>query len=328
MTLMTKMSMVEAINSCLKQEMERDKNIVVMGEDVGVDGGVFRVTDGLYAKFGRDRVIDTPLSESGIIGAAVGMAALGLRAVPEIQFQGFEYNAYHHIVQHAARLRNRTRGSFNVPMTIRLPYSGGIRALEHHSESLETAYIHIAGLKVVCPSSPYEAKGLLAASLVEEDTVLYFEPKRIYRAFKEEVPEDRYEIEIGKAKVLKEGKDVTLVSWGAMTFISKDAVAEAEKQGISVEHIDLRTLAPCDWDTIINSVKKTGRAVVVHEAVKTLGFGAEIAARIMENAFLNLEAPVRRVTAWDIIVPYPKLEDYYFPDKKRILKGIIETARF
>jgi len=321
-----KMNLVEAINSCLKQEMEKDQKIVVLGEDVGVDGGVFRVTDGLYAKFGRDRVSDTPLSESGIIGVAIGMAALGLRPVPEIQFQGFEYNAYHHIVQHAARLRNRTRGSFTCPMVIRLPYSGGIRALEHHSESLESVYLHIPGLKVICPSSPYEAKGLLAASLADEDTVLYFEPKRLYRAFKEEVPEERYELEIGKAHVLKEGNDVTLVSWGAMTYISKDAVAEAEKQGISIEHIDLRTLAPCDWDTIINSVKKTGRCVVVHEAVKTLGFGAEIAARIMEKAFFSLEAPVKRVTAWDIIVPYPKNEDYYFPDKKRILKGLTETA--
>lgn len=323
-----KMSMVEAINSALKQEMERDKDIVVMGEDVGVDGGVFRVTDGLYAKFGRQRVVDTPLTESGIIGTAVGMAALGLRPVPEIQFQGFEYNAYHHLVQHAARLRNRTRGSFTVPMVVRLPYSGGIRALEHHSESLESAYIHIPGLKVVCPSSPYEAKGLLASSLVDKDTVLYFEPKRLYRAFKEDVPEERYEIPLGKANVLKEGNDVTLVSWGAMTFVSKDAVAEAEKQGVSVEHIDLRTLAPCDWDSIIASVNKTGRCVVVHEAVKTLGFGAEIAARVMEKAFLSLKAPVRRVTAWDITVPYPKFEDYYFPDKKRILKGILETAQF
>ncbi len=325
---MSKMTMVEAINGCFRAEMERDKSIIVMGEDVGVDGGVFRVTDGLYAKFGRERVIDTPLSESGIIGVAIGMAALGLRAVPEIQFQGFEYNAYHQLVQHAARLRNRTRGSFSVPMVVRLPYSGGIRALEHHSESLETVYIHIPGLKVVCPSSPYEAKGLLAASLKDPDTVLYFEPKRLYRAFKEEVPDEPYEIELGKAHVLKEGSDVTLVSWGAMTYVSKDAVAEAEKQGISVEHIDLRTLSPCDWDTIIASVTKTGRCVVVHEAVKTLGFGAEIAARIMEKAFLSLEAPVRRVTAWDITVPYPKLEDYYFPDKKRILKGIVETAKF
>ncbi|MFN7990675.1 MAG: alpha-ketoacid dehydrogenase subunit beta [Candidatus Micrarchaeia archaeon] len=325
---MAKINMVEAINAALRQEMERDKDIVVMGEDVGVDGGVFRVTDGLYAKFGRERVIDTPLSESGIIGTAVGMAAMGSRPVPEIQFQGFEYNAYHHIVQHAARLRNRTRGSFTCPLVIRLPYSGGIRALEHHSESLESIYIHIPGLKVVCPSSPYEAKGLMAASLVEMDTVLYFEPKRLYRAFKEETPEERYEIEIGKAHVLKEGSDVTLVSWGAMTYVSKDAISEAEKQGVSVEHIDLRTLSPCDWDTIIASVSKTGRCVVVHEAVKTLGFGAEIAARIMEKAFLSLEAPVRRVTAWDITIPYPKLEDYYFPDKKRILKGIMETARF
>ncbi|MGV8085653.1 MAG: alpha-ketoacid dehydrogenase subunit beta [Candidatus Bilamarchaeum sp.] len=323
-----KMNMVEAINLCLNQEMTSDKNIVLLGEDVGVDGGVFRVTDGLYSKFGRERVIDTPLSESGIIGTAVGMAALGLRPVAEIQFQGFEYNAYHHIVQHAARLRNRTRGSFNCPMIVRLPYSGGIKALEHHSESLESVYIHIPGLKVVCPSSPTDAKGLMAAALKDEDTVLYFEPKRLYRAFKEEVPEERFEVEIGKANVLKEGNDITLISWGAMTYVSKDAVAEAEKNGISIEHIDLRTLSPCDWDTIYKSVKKTGRCVIVHEATKTLGFGAEITTRIMENVFLSLEAPIKRVTAWDITIPYPKYEDYYFPDKKRIINGIMETVKY
>jgi len=323
-----KMNMVEAINACLKQEMERDKSVTVLGEDVGVDGGVFRLTDGLFQKFGRKRVIDTPLSESGIIGVAVGMASFGLRAVPEIQFQGFEYNAYHQIIQHASRLRNRTRGAFTVPMVIRLPYSGGIKALEHHGESLESVYIHIPGLTVVCPSSPYDAKGLLASALSYPDPVLYFEPKRLYRAFKEEVPEERYTIDIGKANRIKEGADLTLVSWGAMTYVSKDAVAEAEKQGISVEHIDLRTLSPCDYDAILDSVRKTGRLVIVHEAVKTLGFAAEISARVCEEALLSLEAPIKRVTGWDINIPYPKLEDYYFPDSKRILKGIIETARF
>ena len=323
-----KATMVEAINACLKQEMERDTSMVILGEDVGIDGGVFRATEGIYAKFGRERVIDTPLCESGILGTAVGMAMMGLRACPEIQFQGFEYNGYHHLVQHAARLRNRTRGNITVPMTVRLPCSGGIRALEHHSESLESAYLHIPGLKVVYPSSPYDAKGLLAASLSDEDTVLFFEPKRLYRAFREEVPEERYEIELGKANVLREGNDVTLVTWGAMTYVSKEAATDAEAQGVSVEHIDLRTLSPCDWDAIIGSVQKTGRCVVVHEAVKTLGFGAEISARIMEKAFLSLEAPVRRVTGWDITIPYPKLEDYYFPDKGRILKGIMETAQF
>jgi pyruvate dehydrogenase E1 component beta subunit len=326
--MLMKTNMVDAINACLKQEMERDPKIVLLGEDVGVDGGVFRVTEGLYARFGRERVIDTPLSESGIIGVAIGMAAFGLRAAPEIQFQGFEYNAYHQIVQHAGRLRNRTRGEITVPMVIRLPYSGGIKALEHHGESLESVYIHIPGLTVVCPSSPYEAKGLLAAALSHPDPVLYFEPKRLYRAFKEEVPEERYTIEIGKANMLKQGQDVTLVSWGAMTYVSKEAVAEAEKQGVSVEHIDLRTLSPCDWDSILESVRKTGRLVIVHEAVKTLGFAAEISARVNEEALLSLEAPIKRVTAWDINIPYPKLEDYYFPDPKRILKGILETARF
>jgi len=323
-----KMNMVEAINACLRQEMERDSSIVVLGEDVGVDGGVFRVTEGLYAKFGGERVVDTPLSENGIIGTAIGMAAMGMRSVPEIQFQGFDYEGYHQIVQHAARLRNRTRGSFTVPMVIRLPASGGIRALEHHGESAESIYLHIPGLKLVYPSSPYDAKGLLASALVDDDPVIYFEPKRLYRAFKEEVPEERYEIPLGKANKLKEGDDVTLISWGAMTHISKDAVTEAEQQGISVEHVDLRSLSPCDWETVLGSVKKTGRCVVVHEAPKTLGFGAEIAARIAGKALLSLEAPVKRVTGWDINIPYPKTEDYYFPDKNRILQGIVETARF
>jgi len=323
-----KMNMVEAINRCLAEEMERDGRIVLMGEDVGMDGGVFRVTEGLQAKFGKERVIDTPLSENGIIGTAIGMAALGLRPVPEIQFQGFDYEAYHQIVQHMARLRNRTRGKVRLPMAIRLPASGGIRALEHHGESAEAIYIHMPGLKVVYPSSPYDAKGLLASCLAEEDPVLFFEPKRLYRAFKEEVPEERYEVPLGKANILHEGDDITLVSWGAMSYVAKEAVEDAGKQGISVEHLDLRTLSPCDWDAISASVKKTGRAVVVHEAFRTLGFGAEIAARIMESDFLSLEAPVKRVAGWDIQIPYPKQEDYFYPTKERILKGLIDTARF
>ncbi len=323
-----KLNMVEALNLCLKQEMERDNSVVVMGEDVGMDGGVFRVTEGLFAKFGKDRAIDSPLSENGIIGTAIGMAAMGLRPVAEIQFQGFDYEGYHQVVQHLARMRNRTRGVITLPMVLRLPYSGGIKALELHSESLESIYIHVPGLKVVCPASPYDAKGLLAAALDDPDPVIFFEPKRLYRAFKEEVPEERYTVDIGRAKTVKEGSDVTVISWGAMTYVSTEAVAEAEAQGISVEHLDLRTLSPCDWETVINSVSKTGRAVVVHEAPKTLGFGAEIAARIAEKALLSLEAPVKRVTGWDITIPYPKQEEHYFPDKRRIVKGILETIRF
>jgi pyruvate/2-oxoglutarate/acetoin dehydrogenase E1 component len=323
-----KITMVQALNKALDQEMERDKSIVLMGEDVGIDGGVFRVTEGLFKKYGRERVIDTPLSEAGIIGTAVGMAALGLRPATEMQFSGFFYNAYHHIVQHAARLRNRTRGMFTCPMVVRLPYGGGIKALEHHGESLESAFIHLPGIKVVCPSSPKDAKGLMASSLVDDDTVLFFEPKRLYRAFREEVPDERYTIPLGEANILKQGDAVTLITYGAMTYVSKEAVEEAEKQGVSVEHIDLRTLCPCDWDTIHKSVEKTGRCVIVHEAVKTLGFGAEIAARIMEKNFLNLQAPVKRITGWDINIPYPATEEYFFPDKKRILKGIMETAKF
>ncbi|MBD3210140.1 alpha-ketoacid dehydrogenase subunit beta [Candidatus Micrarchaeota archaeon] len=323
-----KMHMVQAINNCLFQEMERDESILVMGEDVGVDGGVFRVTDGLYDKFGRERVIDTPLSEAGIVGTALGMATLGLRPVAEIQFQGFVFNAYHHLVQHAARLRNRTRGKFTVPMVVRMPYSGNVNALEHHSESMESPFIHIPGLIVLCPASPYDAKGLLASALKAKDPVMFFEPKRLYRAFKEDVPEERYEIPIGKASVLREGSDLTLVSWGAMTYVSSKAVEKAEENGISVEQIDLRSLSPCDYETIHESVKKTGRCVVVHEAVKTLGFGAEISARIMEKDLLRLEAPVKRVTGWDITIPYPKTEEYFFPDEKRILEGIEETVNF
>ncbi len=322
------LTMLQAINKALEQEMERNKDIVLIGQDIGVNGGVFRATEGLYSKFGRERVIDSPLSEPGIIGSAIGMAAMGLHPAAEIQFSGFSYNAYHHLVQHASRLRNRTRGMFTCPMVVRLPYSGGIKVLEHHGESLESAFIHIPGLKIVCPSSPKEAKGLLASALADEDTVLFFEPKRLYRAFKEEVPEERYEIPIGKANVLKEGEDVTVITWGAMTYVSRAAVEDAGQQGISVEHIDLRTLSPCDWETVHASVAKTGRCVVVHEAVKTLGFAAEISARIMEKNFLNLQAPVKRVTGWDIVIPYPVLENYFYPDKKRILNAIIETVGF
>jgi pyruvate dehydrogenase E1 component beta subunit len=323
-----KMNMVEAINACLKQEMERDKSIVVLGEDVGVDGGVFRVTEGLLAKFGKERVIDTPLSENGIIGTAIGMAAMGLRPVPEIQFQGFDYEAYHQIVQHMARLRNRTRGMVTVPAVVRLPASGGIRALEHHGESTESIYLHMPGLKLVYPASPYDAKGLLAAALEDADPVIYFEPKRLYRAYKEEVPEERYTVPIGKARTIEEGDGVTLITWGAMSYVAREGVEEAKKQGVSVEHIDLRSLFPCDWNAIYASVKKTGRAVIVHEAFKTLGFGAEICARLVENDFLSLEAPVRRIAGWDVQIPYPNTEEYFYPGKERIANALVETARF
>jgi len=323
-----KMTMAQAINLALAQEMVRDPSIVLLGEDVGIDGGVFRVTEGLYERFGRSRVIDTPLSEPGIVGTAIGMSAFGLRAVAEMQFQGFVHNAYYQVCQHMSRLRNRTRGAFRAPMVLRLPYSGGIRALEHHGESSESLFIHVPGLQVVCPSTPKDAKGMMAAALASEDPVVFFEPKRIYRAFKEEVPEERYEIPLDGAATIREGSDLTLVSWGAMTFVAKDAVDEAAKQGISVEHIDLRVLSPCDYDAIIGSVRKTGRCVIVHEAPKTLGFGAEIAARLVEKAFLHLEAPIKRVTGWDIIIPYPKSEELYFPDKGRILKAIDETVHY
>lgn len=324
---MTVMNMVQAINKALDQEMERDKAVVLLGEDIGKNGGVFRVTEGLWKKYGGNRVMDTPLAESGIIGTSIGMAAYGLKPVPEIQFDGFSMPALDQLINHAARLRNRTRGRFRVPLTLRLPYSGGIRALEHHSESPETYFVHTPGLKVVVPSSPYEAKGLLASAIRDPDPVIFLEPKRVYRAIKEEVPEEEYTIPIGEAKVVQEGGDITVVTYGAMMKIVRQAV---EKLGgkYSMEVLDLRSLSPMDTDSIINSVKKTGRCVVVHEAQRTLGMATEIIARINEKALLSLEAPVARVTGFDVIYPLPKLEKYYLPDADRIIDAVERTMEF
>ena len=325
---MAKLNMVEALNLALKEEMERDPRVIVMGEDVGREGGVFRVTDGLQQKFGASRVIDTPLAESGIVGAAFGMAVNGLRPVAEVQFEGFVYPCLDQITNHIGRIRNRSRGRFTAPLVIRSPYGGGIHAPEHHSDSPEALFIHTPGIKVVIPSTPSEAKGLLSSSIREPDPVVFFEPKRIYRAIREEVPEGDHPIPLGKARMVREGKDVTIIAWGAMI---RETVAAAEQlmaEKIEAEIIDLRTLSPMDTEAIITSVKKTGRAVVVHEAPRTCGPGAEIVALITEKAFLSLQAPVERVTGFDIPVPLSKSEHYYLPNPKRIVMAAKKVMNF
>ena len=322
---MANLTLVQAINLALIQEMERDERVLILGEDVGPNGGVFRVTEGLHKRFGGKRVVDTPLAESGIIGTAIGLAMAGLRPVPEIQFEGFLGPAYDQICSHAARMRTRTRGAFTVPLTIRVPVGGGIHAPELHSDSPESIYIHTPGLKVVMPSSPYDAKGLLISAIRDPDPVIFFEPKRIYRAFREEVPEDEYTLPLGKARVVSEGDQMTVVSWGASVVQCMQAI---ERSGRSIELIDLRTLYPFDMDAVETSVRKTGRCVIVHEAPKTCGFGAEIASRIMERCFLHLEAPVQRVTGFDTIMPYYKLELDYMPDADRIARAIEEIAAY
>lgn len=324
---MPKLNLVEAINLALAQEMARDERIVLLGEDIGVNGGVFRVTDGLQKRFGPDRVVDTPLSESGIIGTSIGLAMAGMRPIPEIQFEGFMGPAYDQLVNQAARCRTRTRGAFTCPMTVRVPIGGGIHAPELHSDSPEAIYAHTPGLKVVMPSHPYDAKGLLISAIRDEDPVIFFEPKRVYRSFREEVPEEEYTIPIGQAKVLNEGKNITVVTWGAMVFQCLEALDHLPEE-VSVELIDLRTIYPIDIETIANSVRKTGRAVVVHEAPKTAGLGAEISSIIQENCFLYLEAPVQRLTGFDTVMPYYKLEQEYLPDANRIARSVQECLAF
>jgi pyruvate dehydrogenase E1 component beta subunit len=316
------MNIVEAINSAFHSEMQKDKDVVLIGEDVGNDGGVFRATQGLLGKFGEKRIIDTPLSEAGIVGTAFGMAIYGLKPVAEIQFDGFIYPAFNQIINHVARIRNRSRGKYHAQMVIRAPYSGGIHAPEHHSESMEALYIHTPGIKVVIPSTPYDAKGLLIASIRDPDPVMFLEPKKIYRAFKQEVPEESYEIPLEKAKVEVEGTDVTVISWGSMMSQCRTAVAEMQKQGKSIELVDLRSLSPIDEATIISSVKKTGKVVVVQEAPRTLGLASEIISIINDHALLSLEAPVVRITGFDTVFPLAKLEKYYLPNANRIVKGI------
>lgn len=325
---MPTMNMVSALNSALANEMEADPSVILLGEDVGKDGGVFRVSDGLFGRFGARRVVDTPLAEGLIAGMAVGMAINGLRPVAEIQFMGFSYLALNMMIAHAARMRNRSRGSLTVPMVLRMPYGAGVKALEHHSESTEALYVQVPGLKVVVPSTPREAKGLLISSIRDPDPVVFLEPTRSYRLMKEEVEEGPFTIPLGQARTVREGSDVTVVGWGAMMPLIESAVDAASKEGTSCEVIDLRTLSPMDSDAVVASVRRTGRCVIVQEAPMTCGVAAELIARINEKALLSLEAPVERVTAPDITVPLPKGEKWYYISPDRIYNAISRAASY
>ncbi|MEM1329363.1 MAG: alpha-ketoacid dehydrogenase subunit beta [Planctomycetota bacterium] len=318
---MAQMTLVQAITHTLDYEMSRDERVIVLGEDVGKNGGVFRATEGLVDRHGSHRVQNTPLDESGIMGVAVGLAVAGMRPVPEIQFEGFLGPAYDQFVNHAGRYRWRTRGAITVPLTVRVPVGGGIHAPELHSDSPEAIYSHHPGIKVVMPSTPYDAKGLLLSAIRDPDPIIFFEPKRVYRSFREEVPEGEYTVPIGEAKVVSEGEDLTVVTWGAPVFQCLEAMDQLPDD-VSVELIDLRTCWPIDIDTIAQSVEKTGRCVIVHEAPKTAGLGAEISSLIQERCFLHLEAPVQRVTGYDTIMPFYKLELEYLPEAPRIKAGI------
>jgi pyruvate dehydrogenase E1 component beta subunit len=324
---MSEMNLVQGIQSGLRDALAADERVVLMGEDIGRVGGVFRVTQGLQEEFGDDRVIDTPLSETGILGTAIGMALHGMRPVTEIQFADFIYPGFDQLVSEAAKYRYRTDGELTVPMVVRAPYGGGIRGGGYHSQSPEALFIHTPGLKVVCPSNPYDAKGLLLQAIDDEDPVLFFEPKRVYRAVKAEVPDGAYRLPLGEAKVVRQGEELTCVAWGAMLYEAFSAAEEVAKQGVDVEVIDLRSLWPLDIDTLVRSVQKTGRLLVVHEAPKTCGFGAELVALITERAFLHLEAPPRRVTGYD--TPFPQThEREYLPLAHRIAPALLETARY
>lgn len=324
---MAEMTMVQALNDALRHEMRKDDRVVLLGEDIANVGGVFRVTQGLLDEFGEERVIDTPLSENGIIGSAIGMAMYGLRPVPEIQFSDFIYPAFDQIVNEAAKYRYRSGGEYTVPMVIRTPMGGGIRGGHYHSQSPESLFIHTPGLKVVCPSNPYDAKGLLLSAIRDPDPVVFFEPKRVYRAVKMDVPNDEYLVPLSEAKVVRDGEHVTLIAWGAMLYEALAAAEEAAQKGVQAEVIDLRTLWPLDLDTLLASVKRTGRVVIVHEAPKSCGFGAEIVSLLCEKAFLHLEAPPVRVTGWDTPFPYT-LENEYLPLAHRIVPALLETAHY
>jgi len=320
---MALVNMVQAINLALRQEMERDDRVVLLGEDVGRDGGVFRITDGLLERFGNERVIDTPLSESAIIGASIGMAAYGLRPVAEIQFMGFLYAAFDQLFTHAARIRARSCSRFSAPLVVRTPYGAGIKAPELHEESSEALFCHMPGLKVVVPSGPYTAKGLLLAAIRDPDPVLFLEPTRLYRLLKEEVPEEAYTIPLGQARVVREGRGVTVIAWGSMLERVLKSVG-----GQDAEVIDLLTLNPFDAETVLASVQKTGRAVIVHEATQSCGFGAEIAATLAGEGILHLRAPVLRVTAPDVTMPLPSLEEHYLPTVEQIRQAIDDVMRY
>ena len=324
---MPTMNIIQAVNDALRIEMTREPKVVVLGEDVGKFGGVFRATSGLHDEFGPDRVIDTPLAEGGIIGTAIGMALYGMRPVPEIQFADFIFPAFDQIVNELAKFRYRSGGQYPCPVVIRTPYGGGIRGGHYHSQSPESLFCHTPGIKVVIPSNPYDAKGLLLSCLRQNDPVLFMEPKRIYRASRGEIPEGDYTIPLGQANVVREGTQITVIGYGAMMPILAEAAQAAEGQGISCEVIDLRTLVPLDIDTLITSVKKTGRAVVVHEAPRTCGYGAELIASIQERAMEYLEAPINRVTGFDTPFPY-SLEHEYMPNADRVLGAIRYTLEW
>ena len=321
------MNIIQAVNDALRLEMRRDPRVVVLGEDVGKFGGVFRATTGLFDEFGPDRVMDTPLAEAGIIGTAIGMALYGLRPVPEIQFADFIYPAYDQIVNELAKFRYRSGGQYPAPVVIRTPYGGGIRGGHYHSQSPEAYFVHTPGLKVVIPSNPYDAKGLLLSAIRGEDPIIFMEPKRVYRAAKGEVPEGEYRVEIGKAKVVREGAQLTVLCYGAMVHTCVEAAQLAEKDGFDPEIIDLRTLLPLDAETVLASVRKTGRVVIAHEAPKTCGYGAELAALIAEKALMSLEAPITRVAGFDTPFPYT-LENEYLPSPDRVALAIKQTAQF
>jgi pyruvate dehydrogenase E1 component subunit beta len=320
---MAQLNMVQAINQALAQEMARDDRVMLLGEDVGRDGGVFRVSEGLLERFGSERIIDTPLSESGIVGAAIGMAAYGLRPVAEIQFLEFIYAAFDQLATHAARLRSRSRSRFSCPMVVRTPYGGGIKAPELHEESCEALFCHLPGIKVVVPSGPYNAKGLLLSAIRDPDPVLFLEPTRLYRLLREEVPEEEYLLPLGQGRVVRKGSDVTLVAWGSMLELALQV-----QTPYSIEVIDPLTLAPFDWQLLLASVEKTGRLVIVHEAPKTGGFGAEIAATVAEEGIMHLRAPILRVAAPDVVMPLPKLEPYYLPTTAQIDRAITEVMEY
>ena len=319
---MAKMTMVQALNLALRQEMEKDDGVIVLGEDVGVDGGVFRATDGLFTQFGEERVLDTPLAESAIAGMSIGMAAYGLKPVCEIQFSGFSYQTFHQIENHAARLRWRSQGRYHVPMVLRTPYGGGVRALEHHSESRETYWAHTPGLKMVIPSGPRNARALLVSAIRDPDPVIFYESKALYRAFREEVPDEEETMPIGKSTIVREGKDLTMISYGAMMRPTLEAASVLkEKEGVEAEVIDILTVSPLDDEFFVQSVLKTGRAMVIHEAPRSFGPGAEIITRLMEKAFYYLEVPIERVTGFDVITPLFSRENAYIPNANRILRG-------
>lgn len=322
------MNMVQAITDAHDIKLAEDPDVLTFGEDVGVEGGVFRVTSGLQKKYGEERVFDSPLAESGIVGAAVGMCAVGLRPIVEMQFSGFVYPAFNQIISHVARMRNRSRAKYGTQMVIRMPYGGNIKALEHHSESMEALFAHIPGLKVVIPSTPYDAKGLMISSIESDDPVIFMEPKRIYRAIKQEVPEEKYTIPLGKAKVLNEGSDITVVSYGAMVREVQRAMIKAKKANISVELIDLRSIYPLDRETIAQSIKKTGRLLVVNEEPASFGVAAELIAVASEEAFLSLEAPPTRLSGFDTIPPLPKGEHFYFHSSDRIFYEIKKVVEY